>query len=182
MHSTVRLCLAMSLLAASACTTASGTPATTPTNSAPVTIATTGSVVATTTTTTLATTTTVDRLTEIAAIFEDLERRRLQAIFDHDEEAFRAVHANEEYLQESLIVLELAHVINPTADFHQDAISIVADNSACIAAELARDYTGVLTNGATGTRTYVAQHVGGTWGLSWVGEGWPCDGPHPLSP
>ena len=123
----------------------------------------------------------LDRLTEIAAIFEDLERRRLQAIFDQDEEAFRAVHANKEYLEESLVVLDLARVVNPLADLHQVAISLVADEPACIAAVLERDYTVALEGGAVATRTYVAQQERGIWGLSWVGEGWACDGQHPLS-
>ena len=48
----------------------SSTPATTPT-----------SIPTTSTTTTLATTTTVDRITEIEAIYQDLEERRLDALY-----------------------------------------------------------------------------------------------------
>ncbi len=182
MHSTVRLLFAVCLLAATGCSTTSNTPATIPTSIATVTTAATGTAVSTTTTTTtLAPTTTIDRLTEIAAIFEDLERRRLQAIFDQDEEAFRSVHANEQYLEESLIVLELAHVIDPLADFHQVAMTLVADEPDCIAAEFQRSYEGVLETGATTVKTYVAERVVDHWGLVWVGEGWACDGPHPLT-
>ncbi len=185
MHGTVRVALLLFLLAGTGCTTTETTPATTPTSIAPVTTAVPGTVVTTTTsttvTTTTATTTTVDRLTEIAAIFEDLERRRLQAIFDQDEEAFRAVHANKEYLEESLVVLDLAQVSDPSGNFRQVAIALIADEEDCVAATLQRDYEGVLATGAETSKTYVASLVNGVWGLAWVGEGWACDGPHPLS-
>jgi hypothetical protein len=176
----VRAVLLVSLFAGAGCTTTSDTPATTPASVAPPTTAAPGAVV-TTTTTAAATTTTLDRLTEIAAIFEDLERRRLQAIFDQDEEAFRAVHANDEYLEESLIVLDVAHVIDPQADFHQVVVTVVADKEGCIAVRLRRDYSEVLESGGESTSIYVAQFVNGNWGLAWVGEGWACEGSHPLS-
>ena len=79
----------------------SGTPATTP---VPDTTTTTVSTIPPTssTTTTEATTTTVDRLVEIEAIFQDLEERRLQALYDGDREAFRALFANDEYMERSM--------------------------------------------------------------------------------
>lgn len=184
MHGTVRVALLLFLLAGTGCTTTATTPATTPTSIAPVATAVPGTVATTTTSTTVATTsttTTVDRLTEIAAIFEDLERRRLQAIFDQDEDAFRALYANDAYLQESLIVLDLVHVLDPLADFRQEPTAVIADSPTCIAAVLERDYDGVLTTGGKSSSTYVAELALGDWGLTWVGEGWACDGQHPLS-
>ena len=80
-----------SLLGLGACTTVGSTPATAP----PITEAANTTSTSTTTTTMTAPTTTLDRLTEIQAIFQDLEVRRLQAIMDQDEEAFRSLFAND---------------------------------------------------------------------------------------
>jgi uncharacterized membrane protein YjjP (DUF1212 family) len=83
-----------------------GTPATTPTS---VTTTTTSTSVppSSSTTTTEATTTTVDRVAEIEAIFQDLEERRLQALYDGDREAFQALFANDEYMERSLALFDL---------------------------------------------------------------------------
>ncbi|MEN8234948.1 MAG: hypothetical protein ABFR89_08530, partial [Actinomycetota bacterium] len=77
-----------------------GTPATVPETVATTTTAavTTQPPSTTATTTTQATTTTVDRVAEIEAIFQDLEERRLQALYDGDVEAFKSLFANEEYM------------------------------------------------------------------------------------
>jgi hypothetical protein len=69
------------------CTTTESNPATTPTTGP------------TTTTTAPPTTTSApDRLAEIQAIFQDLEERRLDALYRGDVEAFSALFANEAYL------------------------------------------------------------------------------------
>lgn len=174
--------LVVTLLVVASCTTVGDAPATIPPTSIPSTstVFTPGTVVLTTTTT-QATTATLDRVAEIAALFEDLERRRLQAIFDQDEEAFRAVYANDAYEEESILVLTLATVLDPSGSFSQRLVELVADQPMCLAATLTRDYTGVLVGGAETTKTYVIELIDGSWGLSWVGEDWACDKPHPFS-
>jgi hypothetical protein len=182
MHGTVRVALFLFLLAGAGCTTTGTTPATTPTSTAPVTTAVPGTVVTTTTSTTVATTTTttVDRLTEIAAIFEDLERRRLQAIFDQDEEAFRAVHANKGYEELSLQVMNLLIVTDPqAASIHVE--EVLEDSDECLAVRASIDLTTATEGGELRTNVHVIERSGAGWGFSWTGEGWRCIGPHPLS-
>ncbi|HZJ47744.1 MAG TPA: hypothetical protein VFD97_01760, partial [Acidimicrobiia bacterium] len=96
---------------------ATGTPATVPSSiPAATTAATTVAVLPTTTTslttTTGATTTTVDRRSEIEAIFQDLEERRLQALYDGDREAFKALFANDEYRDRSLALFDLVEFVD----------------------------------------------------------------------
>lgn len=134
-----------------------------------------------TSTVTLAPTTTVDRVAEIAAIFEDIERRRLQAIYDQDEEAFLAVFANEEYAQRSMVAFDTVQVVNPNGDFKQLVVSVRNDSDTCLAAEIQRNHSEVIQDGAESIWVYVAEQFSGVWGLSWVGLEWECDRPHPLS-
>jgi len=162
-----------------ACTMGTNSPAT-----APSTISSVASTSTMATTSTLLpdpTTTTVDRLTEIAAIFEDLERRRLQGIFDQDEEAFRAVFANEAYEEESMVVFHTIAVIDPSATFEQVVLQVFHDGSTCLAAQIQRDHSAVLADGGRSTWTYVVEQIEGDWGVSWIGLEWECSGPHPLS-
>jgi hypothetical protein len=160
-----------------ACTTAGGTPATAPSiTEAPTTVAT-----STTTTTMPATTTTLDRLAEIEAIFQDLEVRRLQAIMDEDEEAFRSVFANEEYADRSLVAMDVVKVLDP-AVVAFDLVDVLADDAQCIAVTGVIDATGASDGGGKGEiADFVVELDDGRWGLSWVGEGWRCSGPHPFS-
>jgi len=170
----------MSLAVAAGCSTTTSTPATTPTSIAPVTTGAPGTVISTTTTSTVATTTTIDRLAEIGAIFEDLERRRLQAIFDQDEEAFRAVHGNEDYEELSMQVMDLVQVVDPstvTVVVHE----ILVDNDTCIAVRASIDLSKSTVQGQLRTNIHVLETVDTSWGFSWTGEGWQCVGPHPLS-
>ncbi len=98
--------------------TAVGTPATTP-PSVPTTAATTvvpPTTLPPTTTTTAATTTTVDRIAEIQAIFQDLEERRLQALYEGDTETFKSLFANKEYLQRSLGAFDVVEFDSHLAD------------------------------------------------------------------
>ncbi len=171
----------MLLLITTGCTTVGNTPATVPptSNTVASTVFTPGTVVSTTAVEP-ATSTTVDRLTEIAAIFEDLERRRLQAIFDQDEEAFRAVHANAAYEEQSLVVLGLVVVTDPNAATVSIA-EVLADSPFCIAVLATWDRSLATELGGVTSSEYVIERADDGWGLSWVGEGWKCDGPHPLS-
>ncbi|MDA2979161.1 MAG: hypothetical protein O3B42_05290 [Actinomycetota bacterium] len=172
----------MLLLITTGCTTVGNTPATVPptSNTVTSTVFTPGTVVSTTAVEP-ATSTTIDRLTEIAAIFEDLERRRLQAIFDQDEEAFRAVHANDEYLSESMVLLGLDQVINPSA-VSVSVLEILSDTSDCIAVVAEFDLTASVIGGDASSTEHVIESMDQGWGFSWSGEGWRCDGTHPLSP
>lgn len=151
--------------------TGSSTPATTPTS-----VATTSS----TTTTTLDVTTTVDRLTEIEAIYRDLEERRLDALYRGDREAYRALFANEAYLEASLGVMDETSFIGAPQNLTLEVREVLVDRPDCIAAVVYRDLRSVLGEEAVGERIIVLQSASETWGLSFIGEGWLCDGPHPL--
>jgi len=162
-----------------ACTMGTNSPAT-----APSTISSVASTSTMGTTSTVLpdwTTTTVDRLTEIAAIFEDLERRRLQAIFDQDEEAFRAVFANKEYEEESMVGMDLVSV-DDAQQVQVIVLQIIHDGPRCLAFEAEVDLGRAVTDGQAHRTEHVIEFVGDAWGISWAGRGWTCEGPHPLSP
>jgi len=158
-------------------------PATAP----PTTVQTTTTVAPTTTTTpaTTAVPTTVDRLAEIEAIFRDLEFRRLDALYRGDEEAFRALFANEAYLEEGLRlgVLDLKPDIEPTRDsFVFRNFDVLVDRDDCLAAIITVDLGDLFPGADPPERSdYVLEPVPGGWGLSWVGSGWVCDGKHPFA-
>lgn len=158
-----------------ACTTTGSTPATTPTPGPTTTVAT------TTTTTPPTTTSAPDRLAEIQAIFQDLEERRLDALYRGDVEAFSALFANEAYLERSLEALDKVAFIAPPFDVDVVVVSVLADTPGCIAAAVSSDYSRIFESGGVGTSTIVLSPVLGYWGYSYVGEGWICEGPHPLS-
>ena len=171
--------LAVLTVVAAACTS-SGTPATTPT-SVPATTTSTTVPPTSSTTTTEATTTTVDRLAEIEAIFQDLEERRLQALYDGDREAFRALFANDAYMERSMGLFDLIEFVAPPAPGRIEVSSILREGDQCLAAEVATTYAGILAEGGTDSKRVVLERLGADWGISFVGEGWICDGPHPLS-
>jgi hypothetical protein len=128
-----------------------------------------------------ATTTTLDRLTEIQTIFQDLEVRRLQAIMDQDEEAFRSVFANDEYAERSMVLMSDVRVIDPKAAV-LIVTDVLVDDSACIAVEAVVDASSSIADGGLGAASdHVVESSDGEWGISWVGEGWRCDGSHPFS-
>jgi hypothetical protein len=169
------------VLGLGACSTVGSSPATAPTiTEAPV--VTSSSVATTTTTTQPATTTSLDRVAEIEAIFQDLEVRRLQAIMDQDEEAFRAVFANDEYAERSVGGMDLVTVIDPHAALFT-VLEIFVDDPGCIAVEGQKDGSlAVKDLGTSDPADYVIQiRADEQWGISWVGSGWRCDGPHPFS-
>lgn len=157
-----------------------GTPATTPTS---VTTTTTSTTVppSSSTTTTEATTTTVDRLAEIEAIFQDLEEQRLQALYDGDREAFRALFANDEYMERSMALFDLVEFVAPPHPDLVEVRTVLYEGDHCLAAEVVTAYEGILAAGGTDSKDVVLEYVGSEWGISFVGEGWVCDGPHPLS-
>ena len=164
--------------------TAVGTPATTP-PSVPTTAATTvvpPTTLPPTTTTTAATTTTVDRIAEIQAIFQDLEERRLQALYEGDTETFKSLFANKEYLQRSLALFDLVEFIDQPQPGRVHVLKILHEGPECLSAEVETRYQGVLEEGVNAVKTVVLESVGGHWGISYTGEGWACEGPHPFLP
>ena len=179
MHIRLAVVVVASMVGLGACTTAQNTPATIPSTTGGIVTSTSSS---TTATTVFGTTSTLDRLTEIQAIFQDLEVRRLQAFMDQDEEAFRAVFANEEYEERSIGGMELVTVVDPSAAVFT-VLRVFADDQSCIAVEAQKDGSLAIEGiGVSEPADYVAELDGfGGWGLSWVGEGWRCDGPHPFS-
>ncbi|MGB5566514.1 MAG: hypothetical protein WBN93_09300, partial [Acidimicrobiia bacterium] len=118
-----------------------GTPATTPKSVTTTTTSTTVPASASTTTTE-ATTTTLDRLAEIQAIFQDLEERRLQALYDGDREAFRALFANDEYMERSMALFDLVEFADGWVQPMVSVVIVLADSVDCVAAEVGTDYSG----------------------------------------
>jgi hypothetical protein len=177
MNTRLAVLLVASVLGLGACTTLRSSPATTPPIVEPP-----ATTTATATTTMPTTTTTLDiRITEIQAIFQDLEVRRLQAIMDQDEEAFRSVFANDEYAERSMVAMDAVEVIDASLVIF-DVVEVIADGSACIAVSGVVDATAASSGGGRGgIADFVIELNGDGWGLSWVGEGWQCIGLHPFS-
>jgi len=172
--------VAVLTIAVAACST-EGTPATTPASTFATTVTTTTTMppAPTSTTTTVATTTTVDRRTEIEAIFQDLEERRLQALYEGDREAFQALFANEEYMTRSMGAFEVVEFEDePIVEI--EVVSVLHDSASCIA--VVRVFHRADTGQTAEETIGVIEDKGGGWGISYVGEGWACDGPHPFSP
>lgn len=178
MHSRIILGLVAVAVSAGGCTSSGSSPATAPPTTERVTTSTTPTP-STTSTTSGTTTTTIDRTAEIQAIFEDLEQRRLTAIRDQDEAAFRSLYANRAYLEESMMAFESVTVAQPSAIVVLD-FELITESEACIAALIERDYSGALPKGSTTERLVVLEPTGDGWGISWIGEGWSCKGSHPL--
>ncbi len=146
--------------------TGSSTPAT-----APSTVPTT-----TTTTTTVEVTTTLDRLAEIEAIYQDLDEKRLDALFRGDTEAFASLFANESYLEESLAAFDVMSFDGPPT-VTVDVLEVVTDEDVCLAAWIRGTVDGV----EAGSILMVLEPLpDGGWGYAFGGEGWLCVGPHPL--
>ena len=173
--------VAVLALVVAGCST-QGTPATTP-SSVPTTtttvVATTTTTLPPTTATTVPTTTTVDRVTEIEAIFQDLEERRLQALYEGNEETFQSLFANKEYMERSLGAFDAVKFEAPP-EVRVEVLSVLTDSETCIAARrmLHRIDLGESSAPSIG----VIETVDGVWGFSFTGEGWLCEGLHPLAP
>jgi hypothetical protein len=178
MHKRLAVVFVASTIGLGACTTAGGTPATAP----PITEAPVVTIAPLPTTTTMPiTTTTLDRLAEIQAIFQDLEVRRLQAIMDQDEVAFRAVFANDEYEERSMVLMDEVVVSDPEA-VGFGVTDVYADGETCIAVGAVVDMSTATDGGGVGADLdYVIEATNEGWGLSWTGSGWRCTGPHPFS-
>ncbi len=171
------------MIIAAGCSTA-GTPATVPASipeSTTVTTTVPSTTSSSTTTTTAATTTTLDRRSEIEAIFQDLEERRLQALYEGDREAFKALFANEEYMDRSMSLFGLVEFVDNWHVPDLVVTSVLADDAGCIAARVKAEYEGVFREGTGGETVRVVEFGAGGWGISYVGDGWACEGPHPLS-
>ncbi len=127
-----------------------GTPATTPPPVPSTTTSTTATLPPTTsTTTTVATTTTMNRLAEIEAIFQDLEERRLQALYDGDREAFQALFANTEYMTRSMGLFDVVEFADRWSVPAVSATAVLAYTADCIAAVVDSDYSETLVGGGT---------------------------------
>lgn len=166
----VRFFVASLLLAACS---GSSTPATAPTF-VPTT--------APTTTTTFEVTTTLDRVAEIEAIYQDLEERRLDALYRGDRQAFAALFAVESYMEASLDAFEILEFIAEPEPPVVRALEVLRDDSVCLAVRFHVDGTQALGPEAVGEVVTVLQrNSDGNWGYSYTGEGWLCEEPHPLS-
>ena len=162
------------------CTTTGSTPATAPGTTAPA-PTTTRSTITTTSGTTVphATTTTTDRLTEIQANFEDLESRRLEAIYTGDIDAFTALFADTPYLDRTLEAFD-AFAVPEVPELAVSVLDVLRDDEKCLAIWSSVVVDGVITDPVT---TVLVPHEG-EWRFALVSDekgGWLCDGPHPLS-
>ena len=167
-----------------ACTTASGTPATAP--SVPDTVPTTTSPAPIVTTTIAPATTTPattlpDRLSEIQAIYEDLEHRRVQALWAGNRDAFLSLFIDTPYRDESLRALDLIETGEPPV-LTVEIDEIFMDDSECLvfAANIVIDGS----EDRPAVHTVTLQPLADGWGYAYVSDdpgGWLCTEPHPLS-
>jgi hypothetical protein len=169
-----------SALLLGACTTTQATPATAPETSQPATTTIAVSPATTTTTTASAPTTTADRTSEIEAIFQDLEQRRLTALYEGDREAFAALFANDAYLQRDRESFDFIEFISEPSSIVVRVEEVFADEPSCIAVNLYTDFRSTLGSESVGNGDVVLERADSGWGYSWAGEGWRCDGSHPL--
>jgi len=148
------------------------TPATTPTFVPTTTTS--------TTTTTLAPTTTVDRVAEIEAIYQDLEERRLNALYRGDREAFAVLFASPAYLEASLGAFDVIEFVAEPSVVVVEVVEIIHDGQDCLAVRFDSDLSQALGPAAVGEVVDTLQRTDtGEWGYAFVGEEWVCDGPHP---
>jgi hypothetical protein len=161
------------------CTTAANVQATAPSSTAPITLATT-TMPPTPTSTSASPTTTVDRVTEVTRIFEDLERRRLAAIYSGDVEAFNSVYANDAYRAADSVSFDTVAVVNPDL-LTASGLSIRHMDTTCVAFDVTIDPSQAIRGSEVYREAVVLELGEQGWGYSWLGGGWSCVGPHPLS-
>jgi hypothetical protein len=127
------------------------------------------------------TTTTVDRIAEIEAILLDLVTRRTLAQVERDEAAYRAVFANQGFLEESMVVFEadLFDVLPPTIEV--EVLEVLSDSDTCIAVYRRTRMEGRGEGKWFEDATVIERRESRDWGFSFIGEGWECVGPHPFS-
>ena len=173
--------LMAAVVCAGGCTSAGSVPATAPSTTARPTVTTEAPPPPTVTSTvTAATTSTGDRLGEITAIVEDLERRRLAAIHAGDVEAFTALFADTPYLDRSLAVFDLVEPGEPPS-VSIDILDVLRDDDTCLAATFVATVGDPPRSGREGTTVLVPGVTGWRYAYAYEGrEGWMCNGPHPL--
>ena len=166
-----------------ACTPTSGTPATAP--PVPGTLATTTTQLATTTSTaTVAeaiTTTTIDRLSEIQAIYEDLEHRRVNALWSTDRDSFVSLFVDNAYKEESLRALDVVEPGDPPR-LCIDSSRVIKDEPGCLV--FVESTTIADSENPPTEHTVTLQPTQDGGGYAYVSDGpggWLCTEPHPLS-
>ncbi|HHC09502.1 MAG TPA: hypothetical protein ENK55_12455 [Actinobacteria bacterium] len=139
----------------------------------------------TVTTTTLppSTTTTLDRVAEIESILLDLEHRRLQALYDDDQEALMGLFANDSYRAgyEDHWEEFRSYILHWPAELVLEVREILNETPDCVAVRIFQDYSAAIPDGnPREIEAVIERRPDGRWGLSWMGTGWRCDAPHPL--
>ena len=165
-----------------ACSGSGTTPATAPpTSPGPSsTVATTSTQPPTATSLIEPTTTTVDRIAEIEAILLDLNLRRIRALVDGDESAFRSLFANQGYLDRSLPALDENLFESMPDEVRVEVVELLHDDVDCLAVRRLTYVDGQPSGGGEPSIAAVEPLPSGGWGFSFSGEGWQCDGPHPF--
>lgn len=166
---------ALLLLVLAACRgSASPTTSTTITSEPATTVDTIGEVITTTSTT-------LDRLAEVEAILQDLEERRLDALYRKDLEALREIHASDGlYRTVAEEVIPSITFLEAPTEVIVDVEEILVDRNDCLALDAIVDVTQSLGPAAASQKIIVLQPTkGGIWGYAYVGTGWLCEGPSP---
>lgn len=180
MHLRITLGLVAVAVAAGGCTSTGTSPATAPPTTERVASSTTTHAT-TTPPTTAATTATIDRTTEVQAIFEDLEQRRLAAIHTGDTETFLSLFADTPYRERSLAVFD--HVEpGPVPDITVEIIEVLRDDAECLAIYYKAEVSE--SDQVSEAATVVLSITDGIPKYAFTNSGrggWQCDGPHPLS-
>jgi hypothetical protein len=126
------------------------------------------------------TTTTVDRIAEIEAILLDLEIRNIRAQVDRDETAFRSVYAHQGFEERSMQAFDEDLFPEMPAVIEVEVVDVLYDDGACIAAQHLTRVDGRVANDGAVLVTVLELLDQGGWGISFSGEGWACEGPHPF--
>ncbi len=164
-----------------ACTTATDTPATAPTVPLPPTTVQVSPSSTIPVTTVPAPTTTLDRLAEIEAIYQDLEDRRVAALWSGDAEAFLGLFVDNPYKEESKRALEEIEPGEPPQIIVK-VLKIVKDEPDCLVFVDESSVVGL--DEAPDISVTTLQPIEDGWGYAYVSsepEGWLCEEPHPLS-
>jgi len=120
---------------------------------------------------------TVERIAEIEAIYEDLEQRRIDALYREDRNAYSALFANEGFLEASMVVFDQLDFAMPPV-VNVEILDLLNDGGECIAFERVLHRADL--GGSSDAGVVVLELVDGVWLMSYVGSGWTCEGPHPF--
>ncbi len=129
---------------------------------------------------TTTTTSSVDRIAEIEAILLDLNLRRIRALVDGDAETFRSLFANQGYLDRSLLGLESGVFDSMPQEVGVEVTELLWDDAACLAVRRLTYVDGQVSGEGKPSIAVLEPLPSGEWGFSFSGEGWACEGPHPL--